>query len=303
MPNSIYVPVLGGHDETTVSSNSDDGTVVPVANNGTVTVPRLDDIETTFERIRVLGRGAYGTATLFRRRQDDELVVVKEIILTDLKPKDRLLAQNEVKLLAMFDHPNVIGYYDSSDTNGVLRIEMEYADGGNLAQWIGQQKDLVPQPRVLHMFKQIVAALDYVHSQNVIHRDIKADNVFLTRHGVPKLGDFGISKSIASTMAKAHTVVGTPYYISPELAQGKPYDNKTDIWSLGCVAYELLTLHRTFEGSNLPALVRKIMKGQFTPINGPYDPELKALVTSMLRHDPARRPSCRDMLEHPLLQK
>jgi serine/threonine protein kinase len=89
----------------------------------------------------------------------------------------------------------------------------------------------------------------------------------------------------------AHTVLGTPYYISPEMCEGKGYDNKSDMWALGCIVYEMACLQKTFEGSNLPALVNKIMRGQFAPIRGQYSPLLKQLVRDLLQRDPEFRPT------------
>jgi NIMA (never in mitosis gene a)-related kinase len=91
-------------------------------------------------------------------------------------------------------------------------------------------------------------AIDYIHSNKILHRDIKSQNVFLTSNGTLKLGDFGISKVLQNTMDKAATMVGTPYYMSPEMYENKPYTHKSDIWALGCILYELCTLKRAFEG-------------------------------------------------------
>lgn len=104
-------------------------------------------------------------------------------------------------------------------------------------------------------------------------------------------GDFGISKIMSTRASGAHTVLGTPYYISPEMCEGKGYDEKSDIWALGCIVYEMAALQKTFEGSNLPALVNKIMKGQFAPIRGQYSDLFKKLVRDLLQRDPAFRPT------------
>lgn len=145
------------------------------AGSGTVAQPG-------FERIRVVGRGAFGTAVLYRRQA--ELVVVKEIILSDLKPFQRELALNEAKLLALLDHPNIISYYDSSQEGDTLRIEMEYAENGNLRQWLATRKgELLPHSQLLSLFKQITLGLEYVHANRILHRDLKTANVFLTKKG------------------------------------------------------------------------------------------------------------------------
>ncbi len=98
-------------------------------------------------------------------------------------------------------------------------------------------------------------AINYIHKNKILHRDIKSQNVFINSNGCLKLGDFGISKVLQNTMDKANTMVGTPYYMSPEMYENKPYTTKSDIWALGCILYELCTLKRAFEGSNIMALL------------------------------------------------
>ena len=113
---------------------------------------------------------------------------------------------------------------------------------------------------------------------------------------IPQVGDFGISKKMATHQGAAHTVLGTPYYISPEMCEGQRYDAKSDVWALGCILYEMACLQKTFEGSNLPALVTKIMNGQFAPIRGNYSPGFRQLVRDLLQRDPDFRPSAAETL-------
>lgn len=178
--------------------------------------------------------------------------------------------------------------------DGVLMIEMEYADGGTLAQLISKSSQLSEQ-QVLTLFLQCVAAIQYMHQNNILHRDLKTANVFLTKDNLIKVGDFGISK-VMSTKGQAQTVLGTPYYISPEMCEGKTYDTKSDIWALGCILYEMACLQKTFRGDNLPALVNKIMSGTFDPIPSVYSDGLKNLVASLLQKDPALRPTGKELL-------
>ena len=106
---------------------------------------------------------------------------------------------------------------------------------------------------------QICLALEYVHDQGVIHRDIKTQNIFLTGNNTVKLGDFGVSKLLGTAISNAMTVVGTPYYMSPEVCKSEPYSAKSDVWALGCILYELCTLKKAFEADNLLGLVYKIV--------------------------------------------
>ncbi|XP_021355161.1 uncharacterized protein LOC110451456 [Mizuhopecten yessoensis] len=249
-----------------------------------------------FEKIQTVGKGAYGVAVLYKKKDDESLVILKEINMHDLNAAERQLALNEVNILAFLDHPNIISYYDSFEEDGVLMIEIEYADGGTLAQFLAQQDKPLEEKTILTMFQQIVAAIRHIHEHNVLHRDLKTANIFLTKEGVVKVGDFGISKMMSSANKGANTVLGTPYYISPEMCEGKPYNDKSDIWALGCILYEMACLQKTFEGSNLPALVNKIMKGQFAPVKDIYSAGFKELIMDMLRQDPGPRPSAHELM-------
>ncbi|CAL1274048.1 unnamed protein product [Larinioides sclopetarius] len=205
-----------------------------------------------------------------------------------------------VSVLSLLNHENIVSYYDSFEEDGVLMIEMEYADGGNLAQYLAQMKNLMEEKDILLLFKQIVSALKHMHDHNILHRDLKTANIFLTKDGTVKVGDFGISKMLTTKQGGAITVVGTPYYISPEMCEGKFYNQKSDIWALGCILYEMACQQKTFEGSNLPALVNKIVKGQFAPVKGNYSPGFKQFIRDLLQRDPDLRPTAAEILHNRL---
>lgn len=251
---------------------------------------------TGYEKIRMVGKGAFGTAVLYKKKDDDSLVILKEINMHDLTAAERQLAMNEINVLSMLDHPNIVSYYDSFEQDGVLMIELEYADGGTLAQYLGQLKRPLGEYEILLLFQQIVSAIRHMHEHNILHRDLKTANIFLTKEGIVKVGDFGISKMLTTRHGGANTVLGTPYYISPEMCEGKPYNQKSDIWALGCILYEMACLQKTFEGSNLPALVNKIVKGQFAPVRGNYSHGFKKLIQDLLQRDPEYRPTANELL-------
>ncbi|XP_054022442.1 serine/threonine-protein kinase Nek8 isoform X1 [Dryobates pubescens] len=231
------------------------------------------------------------------RKADQKLVILKQIPVEQMSKDERLAAQNECQVLKLLSHPNVIEYYENFLEDKALMIAMEYAPGGTLAEFIHKRcNSLLDEDTILHFFVQIVLALHHVHTKQILHRDLKTQNILLDKHRmIVKIGDFGISK-ILSSKSKAYTVVGTPCYISPELCEGKPYNQKSDIWALGCVLYELASLKRAFEAANLPALVLKIMSGTFAPISDRYSPDLRQLILSMLNLDPSKRPQLNEIM-------
>ncbi|XP_045331056.1 serine/threonine-protein kinase Nek5 isoform X3 [Leopardus geoffroyi] len=181
---------------------------------------------------------------------------------------------------------------------------MEYCDGGDLMKRIHRQRGvLFSEDQILSWFVQISLGLKYIHDRKILHRDIKAQNIFLSKNGmVAKLGDFGIARVLNNSMELARTCIGTPYYLSPEICQNKPYNNKTDIWSLGCVLYELCTLKHPFEGNNLHQLVLKICQAHFAPISPRFSHDLQALVSQLFEVSPRDRPSINSILKRPFLE-
>jgi NIMA (never in mitosis gene a)-related kinase len=257
-----------------------------------------------YETIRTLGQGGFGKALLARRKSDQVEVVVKEVRLTALSPKDRDDALREVKVLSSLKHPYIVEYFESFQARGCLYIVMAYADGGDLAGKIQKQgTKRLPESEVLHYFVELALAIKYIHDRKILHRDLKGENVFLTKDGTVKLGDFGIARVLDHTFQVCRTQIGTPYYLSPEICEGRPYNAKTDIWSLGCILYELCTLKHAFDAGGVNQLLRQIIAGRVSPIPAEYSQDVRGLIDRMLTKDPAKRPSINQVLEVPFIKQ
>lgn len=263
----------------------------------------LPSYERSFKYVKTVGRGSFGVACLYKRLNDDVLVVLKQINLLEMTKGEKEMAMNEVDVFSKLHHPNIISYYGNFIRGEVLFIEMEYADEGNLAQVLNETEEFLPERYVLNVFEQVTSAISYMHGENILHRDLKTANVFLKR-GIVKIGDFGISK-IMNTKVHAQTILGTPYYFSPEMCEGKEYDEKSDVWAMGCVLGEMCCKQKTFSASNLSDLVKKIMNGQFMSLPDGYSDQLKYLLKVMLQIDPKDRPSASEVLKFyiPLVYK
>ncbi|XP_063049184.1 serine/threonine-protein kinase Nek5-like [Engraulis encrasicolus] len=201
-------------------------------------------------------------------------------------------------------HPNIVTFISSFQERGLLYIVMEYCDGGDLMKKIQMQRGkLFTEDKILFWFVQICLGLKHIHDRKILHRDIKAQNIFLAQGDLKvKLGDFGIAKRLNNTLELARSCVGTPYYLSPEICDNKPYNNKTDMWSLGCVLYELCTLRHPFEACGLRQLVVCICRGRYAPPPGHYSPRLRQLIGQLFKVPPRDRPSINTLLKLPLLQ-
>ena len=211
--------------------------------------------------------------------------------------EERDASLQEAKLLSALHHPNIVTCLESFTERGKLCIVQDYCAGGDLYQRVKAQRGApLPETTIVDWFTEILLGLKHVHDRKVLHRDLKTQNVFLTADGRCKLGDFGVSKVLAGTHQLASTAVGTPYYLSPEICENKPYDHKSDVWSLGCILYELCAQRHPFDGASLKLLIVKILRGVYPPVPARYGKTLCDTIREMLSRDPARRPSVNDLL-------
>ncbi|XP_057608434.1 serine/threonine-protein kinase Nek1 isoform X6 [Chionomys nivalis] len=257
-----------------------------------------------YVRLQKIGEGSFGKAVLVKSTEDGRHYVIKEINISRMSGKERQESRREVAVLANMKHPNIVQYKESFEENGSLYIVMDYCEGGDLFKRINAQKGaLFQEDQILDWFVQICLALKHVHDRKILHRDIKSQNIFLTKDGTVQLGDFGIARVLNSTVELARTCIGTPYYLSPEICENKPYNNKSDIWALGCVLYELCTLKHAFEAGNMKNLVLKIISGSFPPVSLHYSYELRSLLSQLFKRNPRDRPSVNSILEKGFIAK
>ena len=263
-------------------------------------------MSSNYKVIRLLGEGSFGKAFLCENQSTNLICVIKQIVVEGMNQKEKDDVFNEATILGKLDHQNIIKFFevfDSKIPKHTLNIVTEYADGGDLSEKIKSQNNKpFTESEILDYFTQICLALKHIHEKKIIHRDLKSGNIFLMKSGLVKLGDFGIAKGFKNTMDKAQTMVGTPYYLSPEILENKPYDEKIDIWSLGVLLYEMMTFKMPFNASSLPMLSVKIMRGNYTPPPSVYTKDLREIVSKCLMVNPSKRPTIQEILRMPIIQ-
>jgi len=262
------------------------------------------DGETKYESIKTIGKGSFGDAELVKELNSGQHFILKKIELALLTPKERRSAINEVRLLSSLRHPYIIRYYESILLEGFLCIVMEYATLGDLSALIKQsksQRKLLDPKFALQSFTQICLALKHMHEKHILHRDIKASNIFLMDDRVC-VGDFGISRSLENTNCFAQTAIGTPFYLCPEICRGEPYNWSSDVWSLGCLLYEMLTNEVPFQSGDFSILMKKISDCDYVPLSESIHPDIRQLVTICLETDSTKRMKPADIIKLPVIQ-
>ena len=259
-----------------------------------------------FELGNILGKGSFASVILVTRKIDRKIYAMKRINISKMDIKEREGTLNEIRILASLSHPNIIGYKEAffDENSKTLNIVMEYADDGDIDKKIKdnlKKSNMFSEETLWSWIIQILEGLKYLHDNKIMHRDLKCANLFLMKTGLLKLGDLNVSK--IAKLGIAQTQTGTPYYISPEVWEEKPYDYKCDIWSVGCIIYEMCTLRPPFRGTSLKELYKNIKNGYYIPISNYYSKDMKDLISMMLVVDSHKRASADDLLNSNIVKK
>ena len=234
----------------------------------------------------------------------DRTVAVKTIRFDMYtQPEQRVEAQKrflrEAKSAGNITHPNIVTIYDMGEDNGTFYIAMEYVDGQSLESMLAQKKRWTTE-ETIRLVVEIADGLDSTHKKGIIHRDIKPGNILVDKEGQPHIVDFGIARVPTSNLTQTSAVMGTPYYMAPEQVAARKIDHRVDIFALGAIFYEMLTLEKPFSGENLTTVIYKIMNEPPHPLRefqADVPPGLEPIVQKVLAKDPdARYQSCRDLI-------
>ena len=253
-----------------------------------------------------LGTGSYGVVYKVLKKTDKQICVLKQISLFNMNKSQVEEVKNEAKILSSLNSSYIVKYYESFVESNNLNIIMEYCDGGDLSNYLNNHKKsgkYMNEDKIWKFFIQICIGLMYIHNKKILHRDLKALNIFLTKDEKVRIGDLGVAKVLSQQTNFARTFVGTPYYLSPEICEEKPYNEKSDIWALGCILYEMASFKHPFNASNQGALILKILKGKYEAIGKDYSADLRRMIDLLLEKNHFKRPSIIDVIKHPSILK
>lgn len=256
-----------------------------------------------YQIIESIGEGSFGKVYKARIKGTGQIVAMKFIVKKGKNEKELKNLRSEIEILTKLNHPHIITLFDSFETESDFVVVMEYAQG-ELYDILEDDKQL-PAKEVQKIAKQLIQALHYLHSNRIIHRDMKPQNILIGQNGAVKLADFGFARSMSYNTIVLTSIKGTPLYMAPELVQERAYDNRVDLWSLGCILYELYYGKPPFYTNNLFALIKKIVCEPIkfdVKAEDPITPEFKNFLSGLLAKSASSRLNWPELLNHPFVQ-
>ena len=258
------------------------------------------DPRSHLENFIKIGEGSTGIVCIATDNETGGQMAVKRMDLR--KQQRRELLFNEVVIMRDYHHPNIVEMYDSYLVEDELWVVMEYLEGGALTDIVTNVR--MTEEQIATVCKMCLKALAYLHSQGVIHRDIKSDSILLAADGNVKLSDFGFCAQVSTELPKRKSLVGTPYWMSPEVISRLPYGPEVDIWSLGIMVIEMVDGEPPFFNEPPLQAMRRIRDMPPPKLkNQKVSPQLQGFLYKMLVRDPAQRTSAVELLHHPFLRQ
>lgn len=248
--------------------------------------------------LEMIGEGSFGRVYKGRKKYSAQVVALKFIPKLGRSEKELRNLQREIEIMRGLWHPNIVHMLDSFETDKEVVVVTDYAEG-ELFQ-ILEDDGKLPEEQVQAIAAQLVSALYYLHSHRILHRDMKPQNILLAKGGGIKLCDFGFARAMSTNTMVLTSIKGTPLYMSPELVEERPYDHTADLWSVGCILYELAVGTPPFYTTSIFQLVSLILKD---PVRWPSTITscFKNFLQGLLTKDPRQRLSWPDLLHHPFI--
>eukprot|EP01133_Synstelium_polycarpum_P014871 gene14871-17585_t len=258
-----------------------------------------EELDKVFEFQEVLGTGSFGIVHKAANRDNNYVLAIKVIPL-----KDSSEIEKEITILKKCKSSHIVSYFGSCHQNDNLWILMDYCSMGSIRDMLEMTNKTLNEKQIATIVQQALKGLHYLHSNQIIHRDIKAANILLNEESIVKLADFGVSAQLETELSKSNEFIGTPLWMPPEIIQKKPYDNKCDIWSLGITIIEMAEGYPPYWNMPPTRAMLMIPNKQPPTLTKPhhFSNDLNDFIARCCQKDPEKRPSALELLQHPFIQ-
>ncbi|EFO64934.1 Kinase, NEK [Giardia lamblia P15] len=273
------------------------------------------ELDRDYRILQMAGQGAFGTVYKAETVATRELVAIKQLDYSDFSDSERDAMHQELNVMPLLSHPHIVNYRAvvMDPRNQRAYIVMEFCEGGELSEFIKMHKNKktkIHEEVIWKFIAQLASALNYMHSPfkknstvsgKIMHRDLKPQNIMLTKTGDCKICDFNMCRSVQT--ARAKTLAGTLAYLAPDVCSSVGYTEKADMWSLGCIIYQMCEYSLPFYWNGIEDIPKDLKNIQYKPISSEYSNDMKGVVASLLVLDPALRYSASDLLSHPRVSR